>query len=123
MKKLIKQFLCKGLIIDIPTDHLIPRVAQRLNYILWIEDLLQNPVKAKGIDIGSLTNNYYNNLNHILNLICFIGCGTSCVFGLLICSLNKQWEMVSSEVNDLSIQWAQNNIKKNNFEERITGKN
>ena len=31
--------------------------------------------------------------------------------------------MVSSEVNDLSIQWAQNNIKKNNFEERITGKN
>ncbi len=81
---------------------MIPRIAQRLNYILWIEDLLQKPVKAKGIDIG---------------------CGTSCVFGLLICSLNKEWEMVSSEVNDESIQWAQNNIKKNNLEERISGKN
>ena len=45
------------------------------------------------------------------------------MFGLLICCLNKEWEMVSSEVNDESIQWAQNNIKKNNLEERISGKN
>ena len=45
-----------GLLLDIPLDRLIPTVPLRLNYILWIEDLLkecsleQEPVK--GIDIG-----------------------------------------------------------------------
>lgn len=42
----------KGLKIDIPLNHLIPRIPQRLNYVLWIEDLIERPQKAIGIDIG-----------------------------------------------------------------------
>lgn len=38
--------------IDIPLDHLIPRVPQRINYALWLEDLLDSPKTAIGIDIG-----------------------------------------------------------------------
>lgn len=38
--------------IDLPLNHLIPRVPQRINYALWIEDLLERPLKAVGIDIG-----------------------------------------------------------------------
>lgn len=41
-----------GLDVEMPLDHLIPRVPQRINYALWIEDLLGRPSKAIGIDIG-----------------------------------------------------------------------
>lgn len=43
----------KGLNVDIPTDHLIPRIPQRINYILWIEDLLEKSPNCIGIDIGT----------------------------------------------------------------------
>lgn len=43
-----------GLDIELPLDRLIPTIPLRLNYILWIEDILgkkgNNPIK--GIDIG-----------------------------------------------------------------------
>ena len=38
--------------VDMPLNHLIPRVPQRTNYILWLEDLLDRPSEATGIDIG-----------------------------------------------------------------------
>lgn len=51
---LLKDF---GLTVDIPQNHLIPTLPLRLNYLLWIEDLLnfhRNEDKRiiKGIDIG-----------------------------------------------------------------------
>ena len=58
--------ILKGLEVNIPLDHLIPRVPQRLNYILWIEDLLDRPEKATGIDIGAKIPNL-NNLSLCLN--------------------------------------------------------
>lgn len=44
-----------NLSVDLPTDSLVPRVPLRLNYILWLEDILiQNGLNegACGIDIG-----------------------------------------------------------------------
>lgn len=44
-----------GLDVDIPPDCLVPRIPQRLNYILFIDDLLKaNDISknAVGIDIG-----------------------------------------------------------------------
>lgn len=45
--------------IEIPEGFLVPTVPQRLNYILWIEDLLSKTVSSKvkkecitGVDIG-----------------------------------------------------------------------
>ena len=35
-----------------PLNHLIPRIPQRINYVLWIEDLIKKSVQAYGIDIG-----------------------------------------------------------------------
>lgn len=41
--------------IDFPLDRLCPAIPNRLNYILWLEDLLsetmETTTKAKGIDM------------------------------------------------------------------------
>lgn len=56
-----------GLKIDIPDDHMVPAVPQRLNYIHWLEDLLSDEKgvyprgdKIVGIDIG-YHGNYMSN--------------------------------------------------------------
>jgi methyltransferase len=41
-----------GLTVTLPLDRLIPTVPQRLNYILWLEDIIGKENGAKGIDIG-----------------------------------------------------------------------
>lgn len=44
-----------GLAIDLPADRLVPAIPQRLNYLLWIEDILNaNAVQVPvcGIDVG-----------------------------------------------------------------------
>ena len=41
-----------GLVVSLPIDRLIPTVPQRLNYILWLEDIFENSRELKGIDIG-----------------------------------------------------------------------
>ena len=63
---LLKDFNLK---VDIPADKLVPTLPLRLNYILWIEDLLdvflssENAAHAKnndeiiGIDVGECGNN------------------------------------------------------------------
>jgi methyltransferase len=43
--------------VEMPLNRLIPTIPLRLNYILWIEDILKesSDVKLKGIDIGMFT--------------------------------------------------------------------
>lgn len=40
--------------VEMPLNRLIPTIPLRLNYILWIEDILKklNDVQGKGLDIG-----------------------------------------------------------------------
>lgn len=44
--------------VELPVGNLIPTVPLRLNYLLWIEDLLilnsNNTKQIKGIDIGNI---------------------------------------------------------------------
>ena len=84
--------------VEIPIDHLIPRIPQRINYVLWIEDLLKQPDIASGIDIG---------------------CGSSCIFSLLICGMNKRWKMLASDISDENLSFAKLNLNKNIFNLRI----
>lgn len=47
--------------VDIPEDRLVPTLPLRLNYILWIEDLLvsiQRDSQIKGLDIGKIFLNW-----------------------------------------------------------------
>jgi len=86
-----------GLDVDIPKNKLIPTIPLRLNYILWIEDLLallQRTTDIKGIDIGT---------------------GASCVYPLMAAKKN-QWSMLATEADKYSIDYAQKNIEKNGLE-------
>ncbi|KAI7904854.1 uncharacterized protein BX663DRAFT_431029 [Cokeromyces recurvatus] len=91
--------------VDFPIDTLCPAVPNRLNYILWLEDLLDDTLSKeekkciKGIDIGV---------------------GASCIYPLLGCITNPSWSFLGTEINERSIQYANENIKRNNLETRIT---
>ncbi|KAL1451417.1 hypothetical protein WDU94_005796 [Cyamophila willieti] len=92
-----------GLTVDIPSHSLVPTLPLRLNYILWIEDLLnanqfQEPVH--GIDIGT---------------------GASCVYPLLACRTNS-WSMLALECDPLSVEYAQRNVQQNNLQKLISVK-
>ena len=40
--------------VEMPIDRLIPTIPLRLNYLLWLEDILQGKSVINGIDIGKL---------------------------------------------------------------------
>ncbi|KAK3847898.1 MAG: hypothetical protein J3R72DRAFT_138221 [Linnemannia gamsii] len=86
--------------LDIPIDSLCPPIPNRLNYICWIEDLLDNDSTKEihGIDIGT---------------------GASCIYPLLGCSRNKLWKMVATDIDDRSILFADSNVKRNHLDNAI----
>lgn len=91
-----------GLDVTIPQGYLVPTVALRLNYILWIEDLikiLDVTNEIHGIDIGT---------------------GATSVYMLLGAKKNN-WHMVGTDIDPISIKHAQDNINKNQLSNLIKG--
>ncbi|KHN84764.1 Methyltransferase-like protein 16 -like protein [Toxocara canis] len=83
-----------GLDVELPSDCLVPRVPQRLNYVLFIDDLLTlNGIEQDilGIDIGT---------------------GASCIYALLGA---KQcgWRFVATESDEFAAQVALKNVCNN----------
>lgn len=85
------------MVVKVPENKLIPTLPLRLNYILWLEDVLKtfdfDKDKIRGIDIG---------------------CGVSCIYGLL-CAKKNGWEMFATELDTESISLARENVTKNGF--------
>ncbi|XP_072285943.1 RNA N(6)-adenosine-methyltransferase METTL16 isoform X2 [Pyxicephalus adspersus] len=91
-----------GLTIDIPLERLIPTVPLRLNYIHWVEDLIDYHSSDKstvrhGIDIGT---------------------GASCIYPLLGATLNG-WYFLATEVDDICFNYAKKNVEQNNLADLI----
>ncbi|XP_031766004.2 RNA N6-adenosine-methyltransferase mettl16 isoform X2 [Galleria mellonella] len=84
----------------IPEDRLVPTLPLRLNYILWIEDLL----------------NAIEKINNIWGLD--IGTGACAVYPLLAARKNK-WHMIGTETDDISFQKAEENVKRNHLQDLI----
>ncbi|XP_059480387.1 U6 small nuclear RNA (adenine-(43)-N(6))-methyltransferase isoform X2 [Neocloeon triangulifer] len=88
--------------VEIPPDTLIPALPLRLNYLLWIEDLLHWTADKEevihGIDIGT---------------------GASCIYSLLAAKKNK-WKMTATEIRKESVEVAVKNIKANKLEDCIS---
>lgn len=94
--------------VDLPGDRLCPGVPNRLNYILWLNDLLldtheerlsRGPPKITGIDIGT---------------------GASAIYPLLGCAQFQTWHFFATEIDSKSLSSATTNITQNALEDRVT---
>ncbi|KAK3919368.1 RNA N6-adenosine-methyltransferase mettl16 [Frankliniella fusca] len=89
--------------ITLPKEYLVPTVPLRLNYILWLEDLVaalkldDSMSSVYGIDIGT---------------------GASCVYPLLAARKNG-WRMIGIEKDDTCFNHAQQNVLQNKLESLV----
>ncbi|KAI1716212.1 methyltransferase small domain-containing protein [Ditylenchus destructor] len=90
-----------GLSVQFPEDSLVPRIPQRLNYILLIEDLLRD-----------------NNLNNDSVCGIDIGTGASCIFPLLGAK-QCEWNFVATELDEISLNCARENAVNNGLSRKI----
>ncbi|ODQ66363.1 hypothetical protein NADFUDRAFT_50279 [Nadsonia fulvescens var. elongata DSM 6958] len=88
--------------VQLPIENLCPRLANRLNYILWIEDLL-NETTGSGIARQGLD----------------VGCGASCIYPLLACRHNPDWTFLATDINHQSLLVARENVSANALEDQI----
>ena len=87
--------------LELPPDRLAPTVPLRLNYLLWLEDLLGCAPGSSDVTILD------------------IGCGSSCVYPLLGCRLVKSWKFVATEIDDKNLMFARRNVQNNELCDRI----
>ncbi|TFK22029.1 hypothetical protein FA15DRAFT_644769 [Coprinopsis marcescibilis] len=98
-----------GVDLELPEDRLCPPVPNRLNYILWIQDIIaasrwskSGPGTAerriRGLDIGT---------------------GASAIYPLLACSLEGGWQMVGTELDHKSYEYAKRNVDMSDMSTRI----
>ena len=80
---------------DLPDGHLVPTLTNRLNYILWIEDLL------------NLSNDTVDDTNRIIKGL-DVGCGASLIYPLLGAAACG-WQFVGVDVTEQAIEWAHRN--------------
>jgi len=50
--------------VEIPSNHLVPTLPLRLNYLLWMEDLIRflnkpREEETRGVDIGTNNQHFY----------------------------------------------------------------
>ncbi|XP_076278580.1 U6 small nuclear RNA (adenine-(43)-N(6))-methyltransferase isoform X2 [Lasioglossum baleicum] len=88
--------------IQIPPNKLIPTLPLRLNYVLWIEDLIKHSAlcemkEAVGIDIGT---------------------GAVSIYPLLFAKMYGN-QMIGTEVDETSLQTATRQIENNNLQHLI----
>ena len=90
------------------TDHLL-KVPNRLNYLLWIQALLDTTSESYS---GS-----FDPKREVIGLD--IGTGASCVYPLLGCSQRPNWRFAGTDIDDRSLQFAQQNVQINGLQQRI----
>ncbi|RDW69312.1 hypothetical protein BP6252_08332 [Coleophoma cylindrospora] len=98
-----------GLKTSLPSDRLCPPVPNRLNYILWVQALL---------DCTSHTyTDTYDPERQVLGLD--VGTGASCIYPLLGCAQRPNWRFAGTDIDDKSLKYAQENIQLNNLDGRV----
>ncbi|RAL08555.1 DUF890 domain protein [Aspergillus homomorphus CBS 101889] len=96
--------------VDIPDNRLCPPVPNRLNYILWLQDLLDTT--------GDDYRDSYDPDQKVVGLD--IGTGCCSIYPLLGCSMRPQWNFVATDIDKGNIESSQANISANGLDSRIT---
>ncbi|CRL26544.1 S-adenosyl-L-methionine dependent methyltransferase, predicted [Penicillium camemberti] len=95
--------------VEIPEDRLCPPVPNRLNYILWLQDLLDST--AGGLHEG------YDRDRDVFGLD--IGTGCIGIYPLLGCATRPRWNFVATDIDSNNIRTSRHNVALNNLESRI----
>lgn len=112
-----------GVTIELPADQLCPTVTSRLNYILWLEDLLEAPQVLSSPDyrpskkLKSITSTQKHPESPIVGID--IGTGASCIYPLLGVAMNG-WHFVATDIDETSLRWATENVARNQWQDYIT---
>ena len=93
-----------GLTVEIPEGTLVPTLPSRMNYLLWVEDLLSLlPGRGEGDSIRGLD----------------IGAGASAVYPLLGAK-HFGWRMVATETDLNNFKAASENVSRNDLNSLVT---
>ncbi|KAL4951051.1 hypothetical protein BDW69DRAFT_186748 [Aspergillus filifer] len=98
-----------GLTVEIPEARLCPPVPNRLNYILWLQDLLDT------------TSNEYRDSYNADRTITGLDIGTGCcsIYPLLGTSMRPKWNFIASDIDDQNIKTSTRTVKANQLDSRI----
>ncbi|KAM5539796.1 hypothetical protein V8D89_006609 [Ganoderma adspersum] len=97
-----------GLKLDLPPDRLCPPVPNRLNYILWLEDIVEACALSRHNDVATVVRGLD------------IGTGASAIYPLLGCSTHSNWVFSGTEIDDTSLEYAQKNVAANRLQDRVS---
>ena len=134
---------------SLPAWNLCPPIPNRLNYVLWIKDLLHQVYDCEseyfekdvdcyeGEDASAKDKNHQSLLYSRSYRGMDIGTGASCIYPLLLSSKyfhddendndqkgkddeKHQWQFLGTDIDPLSIQCAQENINANQLQHKVT---
>ncbi|CAG7960005.1 unnamed protein product [Penicillium salamii] len=95
--------------VKIPEDRLCPPVPNRLNYIIWIQDLIDSTTEG--------SNEGYDREREVVGLD--IGTGCIGIYPLLGCTTRPGWKFVATDIDPGNIHTARENVALNELESRI----
>ncbi|KAF7431009.1 hypothetical protein PC9H_006724 [Pleurotus ostreatus] len=89
--------------LTLPAERLCPPVPNRLNYILWLQDIVRHSPATldgtvRGLDVGT---------------------GASAIYPLLGCKLESKWTFIATDIDKTSYESALLNVARNDLQERI----
>ncbi|KAF7163559.1 hypothetical protein CNMCM5623_008408 [Aspergillus felis] len=95
--------------VEIPDNRLCPPVPNRLNYILWLQDLLDTT--------GDQYRDDYDPDRSVLGLD--IGTGCCSIYPLLGCTTRPLWDFIATDIDDENVRTARENVSNNGLDGRI----
>lgn len=120
--------LCRALLLhdfgirwSLPPHRLCPALPSRLNYLLWLEDLLSPslPPLPRITAPSCLSSPPAPSLPPLRGVVALdVGTGASCIYPLLGTAL-LGWRFIASETDPLSANAARENVRANAWSERI----
>ncbi|KAI2794133.1 RNA N6-adenosine-methyltransferase METTL16 [Penicillium oxalicum] len=95
--------------VDLPKNRLCPPVPNRLNYIIWIQDLLDT--STAGVRDG------YDPDRGVVGLD--VGTGCCSIYPLLGCKVRPRWRFIATDIDEQNLQTARANVSRNGLDSRI----